>query len=78
MSLRGKLTARRLVCLHCRRRLRLRQGPSIAMALAVFVAIMSVAAQRGIDATSVLFTLACLLAFLLACIVMPLEAVDKR
>ena len=78
MGLRGKLTARRLVCSHCRRRLRLCQGPSMALALAVLVAIMAVAARRGIDATSILFTLACLLAFVLACIVIPLEAVDQR
>jgi len=75
MSVWSKLAAKSLSCSNCHKKLRLHFTATVLVALLVFVSTLSVLVFSGINSKSILFTAICLLAFLLACLFVPLEAV---
>ena len=77
MSIWLKFTAKSLGCIHCNKKLRLRLTPTVALALVVYIAIISAGVIYGVNSKSILFTVGCLLVFLLACFLMPLEVVNN-
>ncbi len=73
LSVRSKLAAKSLRCVHCRTPLRLRFVPTIALTALAYGSILFVGLYRRADRASIVFAVACLVAVLLAYVLMPLE-----
>jgi hypothetical protein len=77
MNFAAKLVGTSLSCQHCQAKLRLRLAPTAGLAIFVLVAILFAGMNFGVNGASFLFAICCLVAFLVACLLMPLEVINK-
>ena len=77
MNFGTKVVGKLLSCQHCHAKLRLRFVPTAALAILVYVAILFIGVSFGVNGTSILAAFSCLLAFLAACLSMPLEVITE-
>jgi len=77
MSFWSKFMGKSLECLHCQSKLRLRFAPTVALGLVIYISILFIGVNFGINRASILFAICCLFAFLVACLFIPLEVRSK-